>query len=100
MDRTVRREIGAMAHFEARDHREVLVCVPTFGHVTDSRLEELLIDGRYLMAPTGYKVASDQSHFAPSGRGAKWVRWVSRSVGSGKTMVEDRSLAMSCRAAK
>src|SRR5216684_1173929 len=100
IDRTVRGEIGAVAHLEARDHREVLVCVPTFGHVTDSRLEELLIGGRYLMAPTGYKVASDQSHLAPSGRGAKWVRWVSRSVGSGKTMVEDRSLAMSCRAAK
>jgi hypothetical protein len=33
------------------DHREVLVCVPTFGHVTDSRLEELLIDGGYLIAP-------------------------------------------------
>src|SRR5229473_5732754 len=47
--------------------------------------------------PPMVKVASDQSHFAPSGRGA---RWVSRSVGRGKTMVDDRSLAMSCRAAK
>src|SRR6266436_7199811 len=40
--------------------------------------------------PPMVKVASGQSHFAPSGRGAKWVRWVSRSVGRGKTMVEDR----------
>ena len=51
IDRAVRREIAAAAHLEARDHRELLVWVPTFGHVTDSRLEELLIGGRYLMAP-------------------------------------------------
>jgi hypothetical protein len=25
--------------------------VPTFGHITGSRPEELLIDGRYLIAP-------------------------------------------------
>ena len=51
IDRTVRGQIVAVAHLEARDHREVLVCVPTFGHVTDSRLEELLIGGRHLIAP-------------------------------------------------
>jgi hypothetical protein len=51
IDRTVRGEIGAVAHLEARDHREVLVCVPTFDHATDSRLKELLIGGGYLIAP-------------------------------------------------
>ena len=61
---------------------------------SDSRLTASQIE---FATGTTVKVASDQSHSAPSGRGA---RWVSRSVGSGKTMVEDRSLAMSCRAAK
>src|SRR5258707_9215943 len=51
MDRTVRREIAAVAHLEARDHRELLVCAAAFGHATHSRLEELLIGRRYLMAP-------------------------------------------------
>jgi hypothetical protein len=51
MDRTIRREIVAVAHLETRDHREALICVPTFGHITGSRPEELLIDGRYLIAP-------------------------------------------------
>jgi len=27
------------------------VCTAAFGHVSDSRLEELLIGGRYLIAP-------------------------------------------------
>jgi hypothetical protein len=51
MDRAVRREIGAAADLEARNHREGLVWVPILGHATDSRLEELLMGGRYLMAP-------------------------------------------------
>ena len=37
MDRTIRREIVAVAHLESRDHREALICVPTFGHVTPPR---------------------------------------------------------------
>ena len=51
IDRAVGGEIGAAAHLEARDHREPLVWVPSFGHVTDSCLEELPFGGRYLMAP-------------------------------------------------
>jgi hypothetical protein len=51
IDRAIRGEIGAAADLEARDHREVLVWVPSFGHLTSSRLEELLIGERYLMAP-------------------------------------------------
>src|SRR5216683_6739996 len=38
MDRTVRREIAAVAHLEAGDHLELFVCTAAFGHVTDSRL--------------------------------------------------------------
>ena len=51
IDRTVRGQIVAVAHLEARDHRELLVCAAAFGHATHSRLEELLIGRRYLMAP-------------------------------------------------
>jgi hypothetical protein len=35
MDRTVRREIAAVAHLEARDHWELFVCAAAFGHATD-----------------------------------------------------------------
>jgi len=63
IDRTVRGEIDAVAHLEARDHREVLVCVPTFGHATDSRLKELLISGGLLdraHGKAGYETSNEE----------------------------------------